>query len=242
LTLSATAVVLACLVVFAGGTIQGSIGFGLSLVAAPFLVLIDPMLVPVPLNVVSLVFNLLVVRRERHEPHWQAVSWPLVGLVPGSALGAATLAWLADQRDALTVVLSGLVLVAVGLSVAGVHPGRRPGTLLGVGTTSGFMNTTVGIGGPPIALAFQDAPGPELRGVLSRFFLASQVASLLVLAAWGQVHLDDVGAGLAMVPGALVGFAVSGRLIRHVDRGRLRAGVLALSAIAAVVAIARVFL
>lgn len=234
------AVVLASLVVLVGAALQGSVGFGMSLVAAPFLVLVDPSLVPVPINVVSLLFNLLVVRRERGEAHWQAVSWPLAGLVPGSAVGAIVLTALADRRDALTIVLAGLVLVAVALSAVGLHPRRRPGTLLGVGTLSGFMNTTVGIGGPPIALAFQHVSGPELRGALSRFFLAGQVASLLLLGVWGQVRAPDVWAGLALVPAALVGFVVSGRLTGHVDRGRVRAAVLVVSALAAVLAILRV--
>ncbi len=239
MSVGVTAVLLASVVVLVGAALQGSVGFGMSLIAAPFLVLVDPTLVPVPINVVSLVFNLLVVGRERGDAHWQAVSWPLGGLVPGAAVGAAVLTALADRRDALTIVLASLVLVAVALSAAGLHPRRRPGTLLGVGTLSGFMNTTVGIGGPPIALAFQDATGPQLRGALSRFFLVNQVTSLLLLAVWGQVHAPDVWAGLALVPAAAVGFVVSGRLTGHVDRGRVRAAVLGVSAAAAVVAILR---
>ncbi|MEZ5142009.1 MAG: sulfite exporter TauE/SafE family protein [Acidimicrobiales bacterium] len=195
MSVGVTAVLLASVVVLVGAALQGSVGFGMSLIAAPFLVLVDPTLVPVPINVVSLVFNLLVVGRERGDAHWQAVSWPLGGLVPGAAVGAAVLTALADRRDALTIVLASLVLVAVALSAAGLHPRRRPGTLLGVGTLSGFMNTTVGIGGPPIALAFQDATGPQLRGALSRFFLVNQVTSLLLLAVWGQVHAPTSGRG-----------------------------------------------
>jgi len=239
MTISLAAVLLASLVILVGSAVQGSVGFGLSLFAAPFLVLIDPTLVPVPINVVSLVFNALVVGRERGRAHWQAVSWPLAGLVPGGVAGAATLAALSGHREVLTIALGGLILIAVALSIVGVHPRRRPATLLAAGTLGSFMNTTVGIGGPPLALVMQHASGPELRGVLSRYFLVAQVVSLLVLAAWGQVHAPEVWAGLALVPAAVVGFAGSGLLTGRVDRGRVRTAVLVISAATALLAIVR---
>src|SRR5690606_17755869 len=47
-SMSATQLILALVVLFVGSAIQGSVGFGLNLFAAPLLVLIDPGLVPAP--------------------------------------------------------------------------------------------------------------------------------------------------------------------------------------------------
>ena len=62
--------------------------------------------------------------------------------------------------DALSLLFAVLVLLAVGLSVAGWHLAKTRPNLVGVGVLSGFMGTVSGIGGPPIALVYQQADGP----------------------------------------------------------------------------------
>src|SRR5690348_45821 len=119
--------VLASLVLLGGSALQGSVGFGLSLFAAPLLVLIEPTLVPVPLVLASFVLNLLVIRRDPGGHHWEPVRWPIIGSIPGSILGAAALA--AFASDGLTIFFGVLILLAVGLSISGLHPRRTTATL-----------------------------------------------------------------------------------------------------------------
>ncbi len=226
---------LAILVVLIGSAIQGAVGFGLNLFAAPLLVLIDPGLVPGPSLLSSSLLNLLVIRREPAPHVWREMRWPMIGLLPGTACGAALLALVA--RTNLTVFFSLLILVAVGLSLSGLHPKRTPRTLTAAGTLSGFMGTAVGIGGPPIALMYQKATGPELRSALSRFFGVSALLSIVLLTAFGQFTWADLGNGLLLLPGALLGYLLSSRLLHHVDAGRVRIAVLSLSAASAIVAL-----
>ena len=54
---------LATTAVALGALIQGTIGFGLGLFAAPLLILIDPRLVPGPILVSSAVLTVLLARR-----------------------------------------------------------------------------------------------------------------------------------------------------------------------------------
>jgi uncharacterized membrane protein YfcA len=231
--------VLASLVLLLGSALQGSVGFGLSLVAAPLLVLIEPSFVPVPLILASFALNVLVIGREKGAHHWRPMRWPIIGSIPGSLLGAAVLA--VFPTDGLTIFFGVLILLAVGLSVSGLHPRRTTASLTTAGVVSGFMGTAVGIGGPPLALLFQHAPGPELRASLSRYFAVGSVISMVMLAVFGQVHTSDLLPALVMIPGVLIGFAASGWLKRHVDGGRVRVAVLTISAVSAVIAIVRVF-
>ena len=62
--------VLAALVIAAGTALQATVGFGLALVAAPVLVLIDPVFVPGPVIASALVLTLRMVWRE-----WSALDW-----------------------------------------------------------------------------------------------------------------------------------------------------------------------
>lgn len=220
----------AALAMFVGASVQGAVGFGAALLAAPVLALLDPRFVPAPVILAALVLNLLVMRREPGRHHWRETVWPILGLLPGSFAGAAVLA-VATDRDGLGVLFGVLILASVALSASGLHPRRSPGVLVGAGAIGGFMQATVGAGGPPVALAYQDASGPDLRGGLSRYFLVSCVVSLGMLAVFGQLSWLDVEVGAAMVPGAVAGFAVSGRVKDHVDAGPVRLAVLALAAL-----------
>jgi hypothetical protein len=239
---SLVSLLLASLVIMAGSGIQGAVGFGGALFAAPFLVLIDPDLVPVPVNIAGVALSLLMMRREAGSHHWDAIRWPMAGLIPGSIAGAAVLRALSDSVEAVSVFFAVLVLCAVVLSLVGFHPRRQPGQLFSGGVASGFMGTAAGIGGPPIALFFQTATGPEIRGALARFFGISAVISLALLWLFGQFHREELVAGLWLVPGTVAGFVASRWLAGHVDRGHVRTAVLVLSSLSALVAIGRAVL
>jgi len=227
----------ATLAICAGAIVQGSIGFGLNLLSAPILVLIDPHFAPVPVIAVSLVLNALLVQRNRGHRSWHAMRWPMVGAVPAMVAGAAVVAVI-DQR-ALSIGFAVLLLAAVALSLSGLRPAHNDRNLGLAGAASGFMGTTTGVGGPPMGLLFQDHQGPELRASLLRFFLFTSVVSLSLLFAFGEVHRRDMGLALVLLPGALSGYLVAPRLSRRLDRGYVRHAVLAVSAASAVVVLIR---
>jgi uncharacterized membrane protein YfcA len=232
--------VLALLAMTAGAVVQGMIGFGASLLAVPLLVLIDPNLVPAPVIIASLVLNVLMIRRHAGAHHWRAMRWPIAGSVPGSVAGAAAVTVFA--KAGLTVFFGVVVLLAVALSASGLHPRRTPRNLAVAGTLSGFMGTAVGIGGPPIALLFQHATGPEIRASLSRFFGIGSVISLVLLGAFGQLELADLRRSLVLIAGMVLGYAISGAFAHRVDPSHVRRGVLVLSALSAIIGIARALL
>ncbi len=55
----------AFIVVAVGAAVQGSLGLGYPLIAAPFLILIDPLLVPGPVLINALVLVVLITIRDR---------------------------------------------------------------------------------------------------------------------------------------------------------------------------------
>lgn len=221
----------AVVVVATGAVLQGAVGFGSNLVAAPLLVLIDDAFVPAPVVIASLVLNAMMIVREGSASYDRAVNGAMVAQVPGALLAGLVLSRLEARQ--LSLLFAAIVLTAVVVSVAGWHlrPTRR--TLAGAGFTAGFMGTISGIGGPPIALVYQRASGPTLRATLCRFFLVGGVVSLAVLAATGRVTSDTAEACAITVPATIAGFLVSTPLARRLDRGSIRPYVLGLSALAA---------
>lgn len=227
----------ASLAVALGAVVQGSIGFGLSLVAVPILILIDPRLVPGPVLCVAILLTMLLAHRERRSIDLAGVGWALVGRMPGTVAGATALALM--PRDGLGLIFGSLVLAAVLMSAFRFRVVPKPWSLAVAGLLSGFMGTTVAIGGPPMALLLQHAPGARLRGTLSGFFMVGASVSLLALIIIGRFGWSELALAGILAPGIVLGFLVSGRTAPLLDRGFTRVAVLAAAAIAAVVAILR---
>jgi uncharacterized membrane protein YfcA len=225
------------LVYAVGCTIQGVVGFGANLFSVPILALINPEFVPGPVLMVNPLLTALLTWRERGHADRQGLTWSLVGRMPGIAIGVLALGAVTEER--LGVLFGGLLLLAVALRLVGIKPSRTPGTLAGAGCLSGFMGTAVGVGGPPIALLYHDAPGSVLRATMSPYFLAGSVVSVAALAASGHFDVDDLVAGAFLVPAVLVGVTTSKSLRGSLDRGWVEPAVYVLSSAAAVALLVR---
>ena len=57
----------------------------------------------------------------------------------------------------MTLLFGGLILLGVCLSLSGLRLPPIRGVLVGAGALSGVMGTVASIGGPPMALLYQDA-------------------------------------------------------------------------------------
>jgi uncharacterized membrane protein YfcA len=237
LSADAAQLALASGIVCVGALLQGSLGFGLSLFAVPFLVMIDPAFVPGPLLLGGVGLTLLMTVRDRAGLDLPGLGWSTGGRLVGTAGGAAAL--LALPARELTLAIGLLVLLAVGLSVSGLHLRPTSRVLLGAGVLSGFMGTTASIGGPPLALAYQDSVGDRLRGSLAGNLFVGALISLVAIVAIGRFGGTELRAASALLPGVVIGFVASGRTRRIVDRGYTRPAVLAVSALGAAALIAR---
>jgi uncharacterized membrane protein YfcA len=206
------------------------VGFGLGLLGAPLLVILDPSLVPGPLLATALLLSILVAFREHRAIDLRGVGWALVGRVPGTLLGALVVAVVPRQQTSLLV--GAMVLVAVGMFATGTRVARTRRSLFGAGTLSGFMATTSSVGGPPIALLYQDSHGGRVRGTLSGFFLVGLVISLGALALVGRFGWSEIVSSISLFPAVLLGFLLSGRIAAILDRGYTRTAIFAASGLA----------
>lgn len=229
--MSALSLLSATLVVTAGSALQGAVGFGLGMLAAPLLLLVDPRLVPGPLLVAALFLTVLISAREHAAIDFHGLGWALAGRAPGTLLGAGAIA-LASPRG-IRFLVAATVLVAVGLVASGLQIERTRGSLLGAGVLSGVLSTTSSIGGPAIAILYQEDPGARVRGTLSGFFAVGLVFSILALAIMGEFGRSQIEAALVLLPGVLLGFLLSRSIARVLDRGHTRTAILALSTVAA---------
>lgn len=232
LGLSLLEIVIALSAVIAGACLQGSLGFGLGLVAGPVLVLLEPGLVPGPLLCMSVPLALLVAWRERKSLDFGSVRWAVVGRIPGTLLGSMAVLLLSQRGIAGLFAFAVLSAVAVSLLGLSVEPTRR--NLLSAGVASGAMGTATSVGGPPIALVYQRSSGPELRASMAAFMIFGASFSLVVLVALGEFDLTDLKLSALLVPGVVVGFVLSRWTNSFLDNGYTRPAVLTFAVISAV--------
>jgi uncharacterized membrane protein YfcA len=217
--------------------LQASIGFGIGMLAAPIVALVDPALIPGTLIMVAAFVTLIVVVREREAIDLHGTGWALVGRIPGTIAGALLLAMLPERG--LAILLALVVLSGVALTSFGWIPVPRKRNVVLAGAASGVLGTATAIGGPPMALVWQRNEGARLRGTMSGFFLVGSIMSIAALAATGAVNRHTIWMFAVLIPAALAGYVLSRGLNRVLDPKRLRWLAIGVSALGAVVLIGR---
>lgn len=229
MTLSAFAAATA--VIAAGALLQGTIGFGLALLAAPLLHLIDHRLVPGPLMVSSMVLTVLMARREWGAVQGRDLGWSLGGRVVGTLAAVGVLSVISAKG--MDLLFGGLVLTAVALTAVGITLRPTPRSLIAAGTASGFMGTMTSIGGPPIALLYQHESAARIRGTLAAFFVVGVLMSMGALAAVGRFGGLELRLGALLLPGTVLGYWLSRHTSHRLADRHIRPAVLIVSAGAA---------
>lgn len=221
------ALALAGVIVLLGAVVQGSVGYGMNLLGGPLLLLIDPAFVPVPTLLLALAHTTMGAVRERSHTDWRSVGWAMTGRLPGNVVGLLAIAAL--PLAGLNLAVAASVLVCVVLSLVSWHPLPTRRGLFVAGTASGAFGTTSAIGGPPMALLYQNIKGPATRATLSAYFVLGSVSSLAILAAAGQIQPRQLLLTAVLLPFMFVGFAVSSPLRKHLHGTQLRYAVLGIA-------------
>lgn len=210
-----------------GTAIQGSVGYGMNIVAGPFLVMLEPRMVPGPLLVAAFFTTILILLREKQKLDLRGLSWIIVGRIIGTVIAAVILANISTR--ALGITFGSFVILAVALSASGLHFSPTRPMRVGAGLLSGIMGTLGSIGGPPVALIYQDSSPERLRSTLSGYFIFGTIISMSALIPAGKYGIEEVKLSLLLLPGVLLGFLVSGKLLHLIKGSRLRVAVWGIS-------------
>ena len=218
------------LLVVCGAFIQSVIGLGFVMLVAPFLVLYNPEFVPVPMLLVGTFLPSLIVWRDRRALDFTGLKSAIAGRIFGTILAV----WLITRisQNTFMLIFWGPFVVTVLLSTFTFTIRPTPARVGIAGIFSGLMGTLAAVGGPPMALLYQNERGEVIRATLSGFFVLGTLLSILFLAVAGEVTLNDFKLFLYLVPGVLIGFFLSGYAVDFVDRGYMRKAMLSVSFVA----------
>lgn len=225
------------LALLAGAFVQSSIGFGMSVVAAPFVVIVSPDLIPGALLVTSFSLPVVQLALAPLDIAWRSLSWALLGRLLLTPVGVAVVAVV--SVEGLSVIAAVLILLTVATSLTPIRIRNTPATATAAGALAGVSGTATSIGGPFLALVLQHERPDRVRATLAAFFLIGAVISSASLALAGQFTRVQLLSGLVWVPFILVGYAAAAPLRSRLDRARLRRAVLAFCVVAGVSVLVR---
>lgn len=211
-----------------GAMIQGSVGFGLALVAVPVLAMVRPEALPAVVLLLAMPMAALMTAREWRSADMAGLLPILVGRVFGTLGGVGLLALI--PPGFLSVLFGTLVLAAVLASLLRLKVSLNDRTKFAGGVASGVMGTAGGVGGPPLALVYQDRSGPEIRSTLAVAFVVGTGMSLVALLLSGRIGVDHALFSLQLLPGMLLGLLSTRWIAPLLDASWLRPAVLVFAA------------
>ncbi len=226
-------------VVLVGAGTQRVTGLGFALVASPFMVLLlGPFDGVLLINACGAVTAAIVLTQV-----WRDVELRKAALLLGPALPAVVLgAWVARHLPApvLAVAVGGLVLVAL-LAVVSSERARvlrgNPGAVI-AGVGSGFLNATVGAGGPAIAVYAVSTNWAHRRFAATAQLIFAVLSTASLAAKGGRPSLTAAG-WIIVVSGLLVGIATGGLLAERIPAERARWAVVVLAMAGAALTVAK---
>ncbi|MBW0148445.1 sulfite exporter TauE/SafE family protein [Marinobacter arenosus] len=235
--LSLLQILLANLAILAGACLQGVAGYGIGTLSAPLLFLVSPVLLPGPLILNATVLTVFMLIRNRGALQVRQVRFAIVGGAIGTVLAGLTLLILSPKGFEL--IFGVLILTGVALSIGGLRPALNARNSVMAGAASTYMGTITAVGGPPIALIYQNEKGPLVRANMSAFFLVASFLSLSALLFSGFLGARELKLFALTFPGVLIGFWLSGRLVNRMPFDGLRPVILAIAAVAGAAALVR---
>ncbi len=218
--------------------VQGTVGFGFTLLAVSFFLLILQSATAIQLLIVlNFVISLWVVRNV-----WHNVPRDLwLRLVAGAMVGfpAGLVLFNYASVDQLKVVVAVAILVFVPLLAFRHRPVPEQGASLpiyrssssiGVGILAGAMTTSLGMPGPVLViyLTAHGADKDALRAISLAFFAVAYAVALVLQAVTFGVEGEVWMMAVVLVPVAAAGAQLGHRLSRRVTESTFRRAVLLL--------------
>ena len=235
--LSGYQLLMAAAIMCFGAFVQSTIGFGLAIIAAPLLYMIDPMFVPGPLIACGFLLALPMAIQNISSLQFKGVSIALMGRVPGTYIGILILATLSPAS--LSIGIGAMVLMATLLTWTTIDITPSRGNFLIAGFLSGVAGTATSIGGPPVAILLQNQKAKAIRGNLAAYFIFSSTMSTVALAMSGHYTADHLLLSAYLVPGLILGFTLGHMAIKTFALDSIRPAILSMCLIAGMAAVIR---
>ena len=223
------------LIIF-GAITQSAIGIGFG-IPAGILVMLEPSMVPSCIILMGSFLALSNAMLSYKDIIKVDLIYSYTGRVIGSIL-AMPLIFLTLGTDYYLIIFGVLLLLATYLSAKKWNIVATKKNITIAGTASGLMGTLTGIGGPPMAIVYQNSSAKKVVATLNMFFGIGALFSVLLFIYYDLINLPEVMKSIYLAPGLIIGTYIGRRkIIREFVNRNLKNLIIAVCFISAVVII-----
>ena len=223
------------LIIF-GAITQSAIGIGFG-IPAGILVLLEPSMVPSCIILMGSFLALSNAMLSYKDIIKVDLIYSYTGRVIGSIL-AMPLIFLTLGTNYYLIIFGVLLLIATYLSAKKWNIVATKKNITIAGTASGLMGTLTGIGGPPMAIVYQNSSAKKVVATLNMFFGIGALFSVLLFIYYDLINLPEVMKSIYLAPGLIIGTYIGRRkIIREFVNRNLKNLIIAVCFISAVVII-----
>ncbi len=186
-----------------GAITQSAIGIGFGLPAC-FLVLYEPSMVPSCIVLMGTFLAFSNAFLSFNDVIKKDLIYSFSGRIVGSLLSIPLLYLTLGTKNYL-IFFGLLLLLAVFLSAKKWNVTASKKNITIAGACSGLMGTLIGIGGPPMAIVYQNSTAKNVVATLNMFFGIGALFSVLLLAYIDLINLREVMRSLMLAPALIIG-------------------------------------
>lgn len=217
-----TLIIFITIILFAS-ILQTSTGFGFSIMATPFLLLLFEPREAIQINLIlSFVISLALIFKIKHDVDSAILKRFIKGSLVGLPIGIFIFIWM--DISVLKLAISIIILVLTLLLILNYRIKQTTGRDYSIGSLSGAFTTCVGMPGPPILLYFSGTNTSKdvLRATTLAFYLFIYLVSLIIQIIFvGTSKLIWISSFEAL-PIVIVGLIVGQLLFKRINQQAFR--------------------
>ncbi|WP_068676067.1 sulfite exporter TauE/SafE family protein [Oceanobacillus sp. Castelsardo] len=216
-------VIVFIIIILIASVLQTSTGFGFSILATPFLLLIFEPTEAIQINLIlSLVISCALIMKIKKDIDYGILKRLVIGSVVGLPVGMTI--FLSMDVNRLKFVIGLIITVLTIILILKFRIKQNKKKDLVAGGLSGSLTTSIGMPGPPLLLYFSgtDTQKEKLRGTTLAFYLFIYFASLIIQVVFAgtntTIWVSSVWALPLVFAGMYLGQLLFKRINQHIFR------------------------
>lgn len=213
-----TFIVFFIIILFAS-ILQTSTGFGFSIMATPFLLLLFEPREAIQINLIlSLVISLALISKIKQDIDFGVLKRLIVGSLAGLPIGITIFTWI--DMTLLKLFVSVLILALTILLILNYQISQTNKRDFTVGGFSGALTTSIGMPGPPLLLYFSGTNTSKdvLRATTLAFYLFIYLISLVIQVIFAGTSKLVWTSSLEALPVVIIGLIAGQLLFKRINQ------------------------
>ncbi|MFC4025561.1 sulfite exporter TauE/SafE family protein [Oceanobacillus longus] len=207
------------IIILVASVLQTSTGFGFSIMATPFLLLMFEPMEAIQINLLlSLFISIALIIKIRKDIDFAIVRRFVVGSTMGLPIGI--IIFLSMDINRLKLGVSIVILVLTIMLLLTFRIGQNKNRDLLVGGLSGVFTTSIGMPGPPLLLYFSgtDTQKEKLRSTTLAFYLFIYFVSLIIQVVFAGTNKTIWISSMWALPLVFIGLYVGQLLFKWINQ------------------------